>query len=140
MKRTAHNTAERTQNILATHLQGLPQETLAQMPNSETLKRDIRRQRRPGHPPVPDANNTEFALPQEYTVTSIGERFLFYDNERQDRILLFGTQRSIDYLGECSHWFMDGTFKTSPRQFIQLYSVHGFNEGRNIACACLASR
>ena len=32
MKRTDHNTAERTQNILTTHLQGLPQETLAQIP------------------------------------------------------------------------------------------------------------
>ena len=34
-----------------------------------------------------------------------------------------GTQRSIDHYVECSHWFMDGTFKTSPRQFFQLYSV-----------------
>ena len=63
MKRTAQNTAERTQNILTTHIQGLPQETFEQMHNSETLKRDIRRQRRPDHPPVPDANNTQFALP-----------------------------------------------------------------------------
>ena len=121
MKRTAQNTTERTQNILTTNIQGWQQETLAQMPNSKTLKWDIQRQRRPDNPPVPDANNTQFALRQPYTVISTGERFLFYDNQRHDMILLFGTQRSIDHLGECRHWFMDRTFKTSPGQFIQVY-------------------
>ena len=50
----------------------IQEERLAQMLNSGTLKRDIRRQRRPDHPPVPDDNNT-----QPYTVTSTGGRFLF---------------------------------------------------------------
>ena len=134
MKRTAHNTNEKTHNILITHLVGLSQETLSQLPNSETLKRDIRRQRRPNHPPVPAANCKQFVLPQPYTVTNAGERFLLYDN-REDRLLLFGTDRSIAHLAQCNHWFMDGTFKTSPLQSTQVYSIHGFSEGQNIACA-----
>ena len=72
-------------------------------------------------------------LPQPHTVTNAGGKIS--DNNREDRLLLFGTDRSIDHLAQCNHWFMDGAFKTSPLQFTQLYSIHGFSEGRNIACA-----
>ena len=74
-------------------------------------------------------------LPQPYTVTNAWERLMLYDNNREDRLLLFGTDRSIDHLAQCNLWFMDGTFKTSPLQFTQLYSIPGSLEGRNIACA-----
>ena len=42
-------------------------------------------------------------LPQPYTVTNAGERFLLYDNDREDRLLLFGTDRSIDHLARMGH-------------------------------------
>ena len=134
MKRAARNTAEKTHNILTENIAGLSDETLAQMTKPETLRRDIRRHKRPNQPPVPVVNNTLFALPPQYTLSSTGNNFLLYDNNIQDRLLLFGTQQSIDFLENCGHWFMDGTFNASPLQFAQIYTIHGFNNGRNIPC------
>ena len=135
MKRAASQTVEKTQNILTDNLAGLPEAVMAKMPNAETLRGDIRRQRRPNDAEVPAFNDTMFAIPHPYTLSSTGEQFLLYDNQQLDRILLSGTQQSIDYLGMCEYWFMDGTFSSSPVQFTQLYSVHGFNAATNIVRA-----
>ena len=73
-----------------------------------------------------------------FDVTATGERFLLYDNQREDRILIFATQASLTFLGNSRHWFMDGTFSTVPPQFSQLYTLHGFNQGIHVVGAyCL---
>ena len=36
---------------------------------------------------------------------------------------------TIKILGEANHWFMDGTFKSSPDQLEQVYSIHGRIDG-----------
>ena len=67
-----------------------------------------------------------------HTHTSTGDQFLLYDNQRRDRMLIFGTQRFVDY---CEHWFMDGTISSAPLQFAQLYTIHGYRQASNIVCA-----
>ena len=47
-------------------------------------------------------------------------------------MLVYGSQRGVDFLASCDHWYMDGTFDTLPPQFLQLYTVHGIKNGRNI--------
>ena len=44
---------------------------------------------------------------------------------------MLGSQESIDFLRNTPDWFLDGTFYTVPPQFLQLYTFHGFNRGRN---------
>ena len=58
-----------------------------------------------------------------------------YDNGRPDRILLFGTDEGFRFLSNSQDWFLDGTFKSSPVQFMQLYTVHGLTNHRNIVGA-----
>jgi hypothetical protein len=41
-----------------------------------------------------------------------------------DRILIFSTTRNLDLMSQCFHWFADGTFKTSPPLFNQVYTIH----------------
>ena len=55
MKSAANETAEKTQNIMTANLGGLGEEALARMPNEETLRRDIRRNRKVNDVVVPDA-------------------------------------------------------------------------------------
>ena len=105
------------------------------MPKPETMHRDIRRHKTQNPIVLPAANNTMFGIPQQYTLTSTGDQFLLYDNQRRDRMLIFGTQRFMDYLSDCEHWFMDGTFSSAPLQFAQLYTIHGYRQARNIVCA-----
>ena len=76
-----------------------------------------------------------FATPRNYTVDVLGQQFLLYDNGRPDCILLFGTDESFHFLSNSRDSFLDGTFKSSPFQFMQLYSVHRLTNHRNIVGA-----
>ena len=95
------------------------------MSNIETIPRDVRRNRPNNHPPVPDIYDTQFAIPQNYTVDVLGQQFLVYDNGRPDRILLFGTDEGFRFLSNAQDRFLDGTFKSNPVQSMQLYTVRG---------------
>ena len=57
MKRKAKDSAEPTQSILNSSIEGLPQETLAKIGKTESVKRDIRRQRTQNEPDVPRNND-----------------------------------------------------------------------------------
>ena len=81
---------------------------------------------------MPDINDTQFFIPQNYIVGVLGQQFLVYDNGRVDRILLFSTEEGFRFLSSSQNWFLDGTFKLSPVRFMQLYTVHILTNHRNI--------
>ena len=114
----------RTNNVVAANLAVANDAVLAQLPSLGTMRRDVRRNRQvhQGLPEVPDRGNHLFEIPHPFDETTTGERFLHYDNNREARMLIFGTRRSFDYLANSDHWFMDGTFSTVPFQFSQLYT------------------
>ena len=53
------------------------------------------------------------------------------------RILVFASDNQLEYLaGMGKRWGVDGTFKTSPKEFKQIFTIHVFNDtGRSIPCA-----
>ena len=132
IKRSAKNTAGKTQNIITANIARLEENVLARLSKIETIRRDVRRNRPNNHPPVPDIYDTQFAIPQNYTVNVLGQQFLVYDNGRPDCILLFGTGEGFRFLSSAQGRFLDGTFKSSPVQSMQLYTVHGLTNHRNI--------
>jgi hypothetical protein len=50
------------------------------------------------------------------------------------RFLILGTDDTVAFLRLCGVWMADGTFKTSPELFEQIYTVHGSHEGFTIPC------
>ena len=135
MKARAKEAMDKTRDILNNAVSGQTQEVLGLLPGEETMRRDIRRNRQAANhlPPVPRPNDLNFVLPQHYCVTTEGDQFLQVDNHADDsRMLLFGSQRGLDFLACCPQWYMDGTLDTLPPQFMQLYTVHGINNGRNV--------
>jgi len=38
---------------------------------------------------------------------------------------MFGTQGNLDFMATCNSILIDGTFKTAPPNFTQLYTIHG---------------
>ena len=44
-------------------------------------------------------------------------------------MLVFSTENNLTVLASCKHYFMDGTFKTMPVIFDQLYTIHGMKNG-----------
>ncbi|CAF4573943.1 unnamed protein product, partial [Didymodactylos carnosus] len=58
-------------------------------------------------------------------------RAIQYGSDQPDSIHpIFGTTESLQQLSTCdnTHLFMDGTFKSCPRPFYQLYTIHSIND------------
>lgn len=77
-------------------------------------------------PPVPH-NKAEILTTGEWSLTRRGERFILPapDNE----MIIFATDENIRTLGNCNIWLMDGTFKCVPTLYLQLYTIHGIQNG-----------
>ena len=76
-------------------------------------------------------------IPQEYASLPPGENFLLYDSGVGDenRILVFGTKRSMALLQAAENVYMDGTFKIVPELYCQLYKIHAStNAGCMVPC------
>ena len=90
----------------------------------DSLKRTIPRERvNVLAAPVQPISLAQLALPAEYQQTVKGEQFLLYDSGATDpqRFLIFGTQRNLKMLQASHYWMADGTFKTAPSLFAQVY-------------------
>ena len=121
MKRDARYTDTTTNNIITTNIGGMNEEVLVKLPCIDTIRRVARRQRAVNRPYLEIPENTLFEIPDPYNVSGTGEKFVHYDNRRDDSVMIFGTRESLQFLQNSENWFMDGTFSTAPPQFIQLY-------------------
>ena len=83
------------------------------------------------YPPNPQTIN--FDLSEPHSLTEDGQQFLILDEmEDQERILIFSSnaQMRIMLQSECLH--MDGTFKSCPDLFNQVYIIHGYHRGESL--------
>ena len=48
------------------------------------------------------------------------------------RIIIFGTERNLEMLQLSRMWLADGTFKTAPLLFTQLYVIHALRGGPDL--------
>ncbi|KAG8180604.1 hypothetical protein JTE90_018222 [Oedothorax gibbosus] len=136
MKEKVKDTNDTPQNILCDVASGCSRSAAGQMPNSAALKKTIRRTRaQVSHVPVVPSSLNELDLPAVYCKTEKGADFLLYDSgstSSNDRILVFGTNENLNFLQNSKHWFADGTFKTSPNLFTQLYTIHAIVKNENV--------
>ncbi|ELP91144.1 hypothetical protein EIN_270400 [Entamoeba invadens IP1] len=56
-------------------------------------------------------------------IISVGDFNLLFKDE-QIGILIFGNSEQLTMLARCKEVFMDGTFRSCPKQFYQLYTLH----------------
>ena len=64
-------------------------------------------------------------IPPELKHTLNSGLFLKRDSTiKEDRILIFTTAVNMKRLSEAPFWIMDGTFKTVPIIFYQMYTIH----------------
>ena len=73
-----------------------------------------------------------FVLPRNYCITMENSQFLPVDSAHEGRMLIFGSDDSIRFLASSPNWYIDGTFDTVPPQFLQLYTIHGLQNGRYV--------
>ncbi|CAF3438922.1 unnamed protein product [Rotaria socialis] len=98
-----------------------------------------RRSRRyPSHPKTQD-----FDIPDFYRKAFRGEDLIIYDSNKEQyegRLLMFSTPKLLSALFNCDSILCDGTFKTRPLLFQQVYVVMGKYHGETIPLLwCLTS-
>ena len=107
LKRKAEQTQDTSQLIVAESGQNITEATATKLPKLDTLKRTIQR------------------LRAKANLAPVHENFLLYDSELEERrILIFGTKTNTEMLELAPVWLADGTFKTAPILFEQVYVIH----------------
>jgi len=71
-------------------------------------------------------------IPEDLQITTNKQPFLLKDFAGPLRILIFATIEMLRILGNCDTWLVDGTFKSSPSAFVQLFAIHGVFMGATI--------
>ena len=131
MKNRARDTQETPQQIISRAVESMSETSAANLPTVSHLRRNLRqcRQRSQNSLPVPQTTE-DLVIPLEYKCTKNGEQFLLYDSGPiNQRILIFGSEKSVSYLEKFEDWYMDGTFSVTPKLFSQVYTIHAFIGG-----------
>nr|XP_054757171.1 uncharacterized protein LOC129263283 [Lytechinus pictus] len=103
------------------------------MPTFDSVRTILDRERRRDLPPVP-RNIEDVRVEGEWTRTWNGLDFLsLVDNA--NGLLVFVTLSCLHILAEVSVVFIDGTFKTVPRPYTQLVTLHGRTIGNMFTLA-----
>lgn len=96
------------------------------IPSIPLLKRTLRRARqKKQNVPQNPSSLVELEIPEIYTKTKNGHPFLIFDSGQvENRILIYSTEKNLKLMEKSKHWFADGTFKSSPVLFFQIYTIH----------------
>lgn len=127
LKHTALTSSEPPAQIIQTVLASVPSSSACSTSNRNSMRQMIQRARKatkPKEPSTLEEINFE-SLSDDYTTVE-GELFLARDVNYGDgnRLLIFCTNSNLRILRNSPIWIMDGTFRTCPSLFKQLYSIH----------------
>lgn len=128
MKILAKTSGCTTRQVIAQSLAGVSTHALAQMPEYDALAKTVRNERKDAERKAPPTALIDVNIPDDFCKTSSGENFLMYDSgvyEEDKRIMIFSTNKHLEFLATCDTVHMDGTFKSCPQLFGQLYVMHG---------------
>ena len=92
------------------------------LPSNDALTKVVSRARKVNSD---EPDSLQFIFRPEYEVLDSGERFLLADIVSDGRFLIFATRQGLQMLQRSAMWIMDGTFKTCPSIFSQIYTIHG---------------
>ena len=137
MYKAAETSHDAPRRILQDAIAGLPDEVAARIGSGEKFKRTISRKRKAkGDNPPPPQSVESLIIPESMCSTFTGNNFILYDSGLGDenRVIIFGTKESLTWLKENRHWLADGTFKTAPSIFFQIFTIHALIKESIIPC------
>ena len=138
IKRLAVETSNTPTAILAKATDGMAAEITGGLPTIPSMTKEIKYQRiKEEFPTATPQCLTDLVIPDRYKRTKRDEPFLLYGSgPSEDRILFFSTQRDLGFLKNSKELFGDGTFKTAPLLFEQIYTLHAKLENQVIPLLC----
>ncbi|XP_034944394.1 uncharacterized protein [Chelonus insularis] len=134
IKRKAETTDYKPAKILSGALRGVASPVAALMPMTTSISRLIQRTRTQHNPQFNNPTSRgELQLLDEYKKTYNNELFLLHDSGGdRNRFLVFTTVKNLNFLTKCEQWLSDGTFKSVPNIFSQLYTIHGYMSSKSV--------
>lgn len=117
MKYEMDGTGKKVRNVKGDNLAGLSPAVIAKMPAPENLDRILRRAGQETRIPVPQ--DRTFTIPDHLKSIVLEDT----GPDDPDRIVFMGSQGLLDELAKASTCFADGTFKSVPNMFCQLYTL-----------------
>ncbi|XP_072157114.1 LOW QUALITY PROTEIN: uncharacterized protein [Bemisia tabaci] len=117
----------RPSDVIRTGIGNVEEEVSVKLPEENHLKRMVTRRQNKERPRLPGPNTVNFEITAPYDRTRSDQLFLLYDSGREgaNRTLIFSTSENLRILAASDTLLTDGTFKVVPRQFLQLYTLHG---------------
>lgn len=113
-------------------LQDVSDPVAALLPGPLSIRKMIQRERLQELPTNPTTIADLERIAEEFRVTTAGALFLIYDSVEDERynltcgrILIFSTTENLRRLMSCLTWYVDGTFKSAPSIFFQLFTILG---------------
>jgi hypothetical protein len=94
-----------------------------EVPEFVNIRSSLQRSRNELLPPIP-RNVNDVHIRGPWRKTWGNEPFLM-EKDNEWGIVLFGTKENMTVLNECKYVFVDGTFRTSPRPYYQVLTIHG---------------
>lgn len=122
----------KTKTVVSKAVANISDEASALLPCIPVMKRRVQRARARKRTLFPTPNDREsLIIPDEFTVTHKNEPFLLHDSgPSKRRFLIFSTTKNLQCLSSCDMLFADGTFRSVPKIFLQLYTIHGRVNGK----------
>lgn len=127
LKQDAISSTAPPKRILSEALAEINEYALAKLPSLSSLSKKIHR-KRDQHEAFPKkpTSMADFIILPPFLESLNSERFLQFDSgPAPNRVLIFFTQSNLELLESTEHWMVDGTFKSAPNHFYQLWSIHG---------------
>ena len=128
--------AANTGQLYANAVAGLSEEGTVRAAQAASSKRNIanakRKEAGPQNAFDDNAALDDLVIPANFAITPApdNQQFVLYDSgtDPQDlgpRFFIIGTGNNMNFLATCNSVAGDGTFRTSPQQFAQVYTIHG---------------
>jgi hypothetical protein len=70
-----------------------------------------------------------------YILTIDAKRYKLFDIKDNERMICYASNVGLEILSKSTEWHADGTFKSAPRKYKQLYHIHAWYKGNMYLCA-----
>ncbi|KAF7693571.1 hypothetical protein CDIK_2298, partial [Cucumispora dikerogammari] len=76
----------------------------------------------------------DYDISQKICFTKNDEQFLYFDSRKdnENRVIVFTTKQNMNHIEMNKIWVCDGTFKTAPKEFEQLFTIQCLIRGKYV--------
>lgn len=133
VKRKAEDVLERPSKIINSAIAEKP-DLLENLTTTDisNVRKNIYRHRRKNMPTLPKNRQEAIdKLLERQLKTVKGEDFLLHEDAHSG-LVIFSCTSNLTFLNKCDKIYMDGTFKYCTKFWLQLFTIHGIENGRYV--------